>query len=485
MNIRSIKIASIIRWSIFGTVFLLSIYVSINYLLLKDKDPGGVLYTCPMHPSYISKQIGECPICGMTLVPKSDVKQKKNPDIEVDRNKETTKNMDRDLFTCPMHPEIVSEQEGRCPICNMKLVKTDKAHYPSIKSTKGHLMSGDSMKDEVRDEIHIPIERLNRIGITYTEVMEKEVDEQLNTYGFISFDDSKRRKIHLRTGGFVEEVYKREGEYIKKGERLIKIYSPEIYQVEEEYISALKSNTDSSYNQDLLRAIERKLILLSVDLSEIERLKSEKKASEYIIITSDISGFVTKKNVFGKEYITPTTELFEIVDTSSVFLNLTIFERDLPKIKRGYEVVFFPESSQNLHFKGRIDFINPYFENGLRIIKARAIIKNEQNFLKEGQFGKASILVGRSKKLLLKRDAIIFAGNKNYVFKVIGDGLFEKREIKTGMKYEDYYEIINGLKNQDRVVLNGNFLIDSESSIQSSFEKETEIDSEHLGHQGR
>jgi Cu(I)/Ag(I) efflux system membrane fusion protein len=154
---------------------------------------------------------------------------------------------------------------------------------------------------------------------------------------------------------------------------------------------------------------------------------------------------------------------------SRVFLILGVFEKDASLLKKADSVIFYPEAYPDRQYKGSIDFIYPQLKDGLRLLKVRVIIKNEDHLLKVGMYGKCLIEAGKRKVLTVHRNAVVFSGEDNYVFKVIGDGMFERQKVDVGKRYGDLIEIKAGLKEGDRVVLNGNFLIDSESSIQNAF----------------
>lgn len=465
MRKSSIKIASIVRWSILFVVLVIILWVFFTHFFQDTSKSGTTLYTCPMHPTYTSTQMGECPICGMSLVPVTQTQKdiSENPNnkpINSNTNKELDSNSSP-VYTCPMHPDVISDKEGRCPICNMKLVKKEDS---SMSHPTGHTAKEEGIN------IHIADNRLNLIGITYTEVKRKEIEDYINVFGSIVYDDAKKTRLHIRTSGFIEKIYKREGDFVNIGERLFSIYSPEIFQTEEEYVNLI-NRQDIASQYELIRSIEEKFKLLNVPAEEVSRLRREKKAVEYIDMLSPVKGYITKKLVLEKEFITHSTPLFEIIDTSTVFLVLSVFEENLLSIKPNADIVFVPESIPDLEFRGKIGIIYPSFKEGLRVGIVRVILKNPNNLLKAGMFGMTKIILGKRNTLLLNRDAIVFGGENYYVFKVVEQNMFEKRVIKIGKRYNDEYEILNGLSEGDKVVLNGNFLLDSESSIQSAYNK--------------
>jgi multidrug efflux pump subunit AcrA (membrane-fusion protein) len=469
LNTKHIKIASIIRWGIFFVLFLLTIYVFFSYIIFAKTDNRESVYTCPMHPTYISNSPGECPICGMTLVP---VEKTKTRDKSMEKEREAqepksqnehigeSNNMTGDLYTCPMHPEVISEKEGRCPICKMRLVKREEK-FLEDHHTKESI-------DSSAPTVHIPQERVQLIGVTYSSVEMKEVVDGTYTFGSIEADDSQINRIHLRFGGFIEKVYRREGDYVKKGEKILSIYSPEIFQSEQEYVNTTINKGTEGMNS-ISESPLTKLRLLGVPDAEIERLKNEKTASQYMDLYAPVSGFVTKKYKFEKEAFSPAEPVVEISNLSRVFLILSIFEKDASLLKKANSVIFYPEAYPDRQYKGSIDFIYPQLKDGLRLLKVRVIIKNEDHLLKVGMYGKCLIGAGKRMVLTVHRNAVVFSGGDNYVFKVIGDGMFERQKVDVGKRYGDLIEIKAGLKEGDRVVLNGNFLIDSESSIQNAF----------------
>lgn len=463
-KIKGVKFMSVLRWMIFTGLFLLAGAVIINYFVVKSSiTQKEAIYHCPMHPTYTSNQPGECPICGMTLV----LVEEKKKEIKVKKDA-----IGDSKWICPMCPDVISDKPGKCPKCGMNLVpveKKDEEHKSMIKHE-----SPDGLIN-----VHLSPERIQLIGLKTEKAIRRELSKQISLYGFVEKNERKTLKVHLKIEGWVEKLYANaEGDFVKKGSALLKIYSQQLYQTEQEIVLLLKSYENKSSVpeiENLIKSAQRRLKLLGIPQSEIKRLENTKIAQQELIIPSPINGHIIKKNIFEGSFVMPQTELFEISDLSDVWVIVQVFENEIPHITKNQEVIFKADSINNKEFKGKIDFIYPVLEEGLRVVKARVIINNENFQLKPGMFGTVFINTDKKEGLSVNKSAIIDGGKTKYLFVAKGDGHFEPRKVTTGFYFDDYAEIINGVEEGESVVVSSHFLIDSESRLKASLRGFSEI----------
>jgi len=385
----------------------------------------------------------------------------------------------RIMYQGPMHPQVIQEKPGKCPICGMDLVPK-KMVYKNGKwvpfeeeMEEGEMkMEGMEMKGEHEmkmppglTKINIPVERQYLIGVKTEIVKKKKPVKRIRTYGKVEYSEDKIYAINLKFGGWIEKLYvDYEGKFIKKGEKLFDIYSPELYQTQEELILAYERD-----DKVLFENVKRKLILWGIREFQIKKILENKKAQEILSFYSPYSGFVIEKKIFEGMKVNPGMNLYKIADLSEVWVIADIYEYELPFIKRGLkaevEVPYIPGEK----FKGYIDYVYPDLDIKTRTAKVRIALKNPSFKLKPGMYVNVNINISSDEeKIIIPVDAILFSGKYNYVFVKKGKGTFEPRVIELGPKVDDGYIVLKGLSEGEEIVTSGNFLIDSESKIQAA-----------------
>ncbi|SYZ74810.1 Efflux transporter, RND family, MFP subunit [Candidatus Zixiibacteriota bacterium] len=499
---------AVIRWAILGglTIFALVMFLTaFGFAPWANAGSGAVQYHCPMHPTYISNQPGECPICGMTLVPidskSGDTKTIKDTaaapsshatEQPAEQPAEITK-AKPGQYTCPMHPEVVSDKPGRCPICNMKLVQIkgdSTATEDPPPASSGDPMPGMDMSDKnetpsVMDEesnvpglveVTIEPERLQLIGLTTGKVEERAPESNLHLVGFIAPDETKLSNIHIRTSGWVSQLFvDQTGQFVKKGELLLSLYSQDLYQAEQDYLlareGASQKSNDEALNdtrQQLLSAARQRLHLLGLPDDEISQLEKTSAPTPDLALRSPFSGFVMEKNVYSGQYVSADQNLFSIADLSKVYLIAEVYEQDISGVHIGQEADMRLTAFPGQIFRGKVGFIYPAISNPSRTLQIRLEFPNPDLRLRPGMYAEIDLAGGSGKILTAPADAIIDAGDMQYAFVMHDKIHFQPRLVKVGHQYDNWVEILSGLSAGDEVVTNANFLIDSESRLKAA-----------------
>ena len=450
-----------------------------NMNLIPKEDSSGSsaqVYTCPMHPEVTSHEPGLCPECNMNLVPKeaAHVHSEMESSSTMDNMPEAVSSSEPDSkvqqFTCGMHPQVVTNEPGICPICNMNLV-------PKVASGKG---DGVVLID--------PTTRQN-MAVATTKVDYKKLTRTIRAYGQVSYRESEQFSVNLKIRGYVEKLYINEtGVHVKSGEPLLEIYSPELVAAQNEYLIALKGfdskdGRSSTVRPRLLGATYSRLRNWDITDEQIKRLNDLSEAAMTMTIESPYTGIVTDKFVQEGDHIFIGQELFKIANVSSVWISAYIYEQDLPYISVGQEVTITSPSLIGSNIVSRIIYVSPFL-NSNRQAEIRVEIDNQQGTLKPEMFAEVNIksqLPGPS--MVIPRSAIINSGMRQLVFIETAPGEFRARDIKTGMVADgDLVEVLEGLETGEEVVVSGQFMLDSETRLNEAIASNSGGSNAHQHH---
>ncbi len=391
----------------------------------------------------------------------------------------------KEVYYCPMHKEYTSDKPGNCPICSMKLVKKEGSDEEAMKKMlreNAGAQTTSTDQSSGKGSIFISPERRQTLGVRSVPAVLKPLKREIRTVGKIAYDETRITHIHARLNGWIEQVFVDfVGEPVKKGQPLFTLYSPELLSTQEEYLLALKHQENlgkSSFDWiakgsgSLADSARERLKLWGVSENEIQQIAKTGKARRTLTTYSPVSGVVTQRSAYHHgTYITPETELYTIVDLSTVWLIAEIYEKDVSLIKTGQRVVLeFPYTPDKKRLDSKVEFFYPYLDPETRTGQIRIQLKNPRNELKPDQFVNVFLAMDEQVQLVVPGDAVLNTGERQYVFVDLGNGYFDPREVRVGMQGADETSILAGISEGERVVTAANFLLDSEARLRGFLE---------------
>ena len=380
-------------------------------------------------------------------------------------------------YQCPMHPQIIRPQPGACPICGMDLVLIEEAEHK-------HTDDDASVKGLVA--IDLPLDRVQKIGVKTAKVALMDVPSQVRTVGLLEANERGRVAVVARFSGFVEALYVNEtGQQVKKGQPIAKIYSPEVLQAQEEFINAQQWNAPTALSAsnpthpghaeastDLLKDARRRLELLGLAAQDIDDIAARKQAQAAVILRAPSSGYVTSKTVLAGAAIERGAQLLEIADLSVLWLVADIYEGDLARVRLGNKAQFTTAAFPGESFAAKVQFVYPTVDASARTLRVRLELRNPTSAggvkLRPGMYGDVFIETAAGKALMVLAEAVVDTGQAQYIFVAQGEGRFTPRPVKLGARRGEFVEVLQGLVADQEVVTTANFLIDSESRLQSA-----------------
>ena len=411
------------------------------------------LYQCPMHPTYTSDKPGDCPICGMKLVP---VKAEDQPAAQAPPAPKK-----KTMYRSTMMPNEVSDKPGKDSM-GMDMVPFEVEESGAVTEVGGRI------------RVKISAERQQLIGIKTAPAVSQAIHKLIRAVGRVDYAEPSLSLVNLKFDGWVEKLYvNATGRAVRKGEPLFDLYSPELVAAEQEYLIALKAGATLGETLSVLKAAREKLRLWDVTDKQVEELGRTGEFKRTITVYAPGSGIVIEKNVVQGQKIMSGESLFKIADLSRVWILGEVYEYELPFIKTGQTVqislAYYPGES----FVGKITYVYPYLQPETRTNQVRVEVANPGLKFKPEMFANLEIQVDYGTKLTVPAAAVLDAGETKIVFVAQGDGYFEPREVKLGVRGEDVYEVLGGVSEGENVVTSANFLIDSESSLKAALSRMT------------
>jgi RND family efflux transporter MFP subunit len=321
-------------------------------------------------------------------------------------------------------------------------------------------------------------QRMQSIGVKLGTAQFKQVNAELRVTGTVDVDERRVAYVQTRFPGWVREMYANATyQYIRKGQPLFTIYSPELVTTEQEYLLARKTSESlktstiggvSTGAETLLSAARERLAQWQVPASEIEKLETTGKAITDLTFNSPVSGYVTEKNALPNMYVQPETRLYTVADLSTVWVHAQVFQTDLGKVKPGDPAEVSVDAYPGKIFRGRVDSILPQLDVNTRTARVRLVFPNPGLKLKPGMYVNVLLKNPLGRQLVVPASSIFHSGTRQLVFVSHGDGRFEPREVQAGLQVGEQVIITKGIRGGDAIVTSANFLIDSESQLQAA-----------------
>jgi Cu(I)/Ag(I) efflux system membrane fusion protein/cobalt-zinc-cadmium efflux system membrane fusion protein len=326
--------------------------------------------------------------------------------------------------------------------------------------------------------VQISAQRLQSIGVKTGEVESKLVEDEIRTTGTVAIDETKLAYVQVRYSGYIEKVFADATyQYIRKGQPLFTIYSPDVVATEREYLVARQNQQQvaqssvpgvASSAASLLDATSERLKQWAVPQQEIARLESTGQVQQELEFDSPVSGYITERNALPSVSVQPDMRLFTVADLSSVWVQAQVFQNDLGRIKVGDPATLMVSTFPGRTFRSRVDFIYPQLDADTRTAKVRIVSSNPDLQLKPGMFVNVMLKVPMGRQLVIPASGVLQSGTRQIAFVERSDGYLDPREVELGPRIGDDFIVAKGLKAGENIVTSANFLIDSESQLQAS-----------------
>ncbi|MBZ0234242.1 MAG: efflux RND transporter periplasmic adaptor subunit, partial [Deltaproteobacteria bacterium] len=353
-------------------------------------------------------------------------------------------------YTCSMHPSVRRDAAGTCPICGMELSPV----------TFEELESGVVRVDETRRR---------EIGIRTGAVERAPMKRTLRAVGRVAYDETRLRDVTLKVGGWITKLQVTQtGQPVRKGQLLFRLYSPELFAAQQEYLLA-RGRHDA-----LERAAAKKLELWGLTAAQLAQLAEKGEPLEDVPFYAPAGGYVIEKNVVEGAAVQAGERLFRIAALDKVWVEAELFEADLPSVTRGQpatvELSYLPGAT----FEGKVAYVYPYLDPVARTGKVRIELPNAGRELKPDMYASVTFAIDLGPRLQIPIDAVVYTGTRRLVFVDLGEGRLRPQEVTLGARTDDRVEVLSGLAAGETVVTSGNFLVAAESRIRSAAKLWTE-----------
>lgn len=357
-------------------------------------------------------------------------------------------------WTCPMHPHYIATDFGQCPICGMDLVEMN-VEGPDVATSAS----------EARTAVTVRPEFMQSMGIRLAEVEESRFGRHVRSFGIVQENERLQQEITARVEGWVEELKVRAvGDEVQPGTPLFKLYSPQLIVSQNDYLI-------SNQSKSLKAQARAHLSALGVQPRTITELEKSKQPLHRVPFYADSGGTISELYLREGSYVKRGMLLARIQDYSSVWLMVSVQEKDLSAINsKTSALVTFPSLS-GTELRARVDYIYPTVDPKTRTGRVRLVLDNPNGQIRPGSYADVVFEVASEHRLAIPTESVLRNGEGSHVVVSLGGGRFEPRSIRTGQSSGRWTEVVKGLTAGDTVVTSGQFLLDSESALRESFRK--------------
>jgi RND family efflux transporter MFP subunit len=359
------------------------------------------------------------------------------------------------------------------------------APTPASQSASTPAMAGSPSGSSAQTPMQTPLtpvqitpQRMQSIGVQVGTVEYKRLDNDVRATGNVDIDQRLLSTVQVRFPGYIRKVFANAiYQYVRKGEPLFTIYSPDLVATQQEYLLARQNQKALSTSTvdgvaagaaELSAAAEQRLQQWEVPQSELATLKETGKPIVDLTINSPVSGYITEYNALPNMYVEPSTRLYTVADLSRVWIYAQVFQDDVGQLKPGDAASITVDAYQGQTFSGRIDDILPQVDLATRTVRVRLVISNRGLKLKPGMFVNVDLKSPLGRQLVVPASAVFQTGTRSIVFLDQGDGNLDPKEVTLGPRAGDEFVVLKGLKAHQKIVTSANFLVDSESQLQAA-----------------
>jgi multidrug efflux pump subunit AcrA (membrane-fusion protein) len=416
---------------------------------------------CPMHPQVVSDKPGECPICGMDLAPRP-----KETPVATAAITPVGEIAGRKVLYWydPMAPGSRFDKPGKSPFMDMDLVPKYADEEPGAEGTIG----------SAAPPVVLSAAAIRAAGVATAPVVRQPLSHEIRAVGEIAADETRLVRVAARVAGRVEKLYANfTGQPVRRGAPLFSLYSPDLVSTQREYLLAVENrrrlagaSEEAVHSADsLVEAARDRLRLWGISNDQIRALDGTRRPELALTFRSPVSGVALQKSVVEGQYVVEGTELYLLADLSNVWLVAAVYEFDLGRVRVGQPVAATVSAYPGREFQGRVVFIEPVLDAETRTVRVRAVLPNPRGELKPGMFADARLSVALGDRLSIPKAAAIDTGARQIVYVETSPGSFTPRPVKLGATAGDRREVLAGLQEGEKVVAAANFFIDSQAQL--------------------
>lgn len=376
------------------------------------------------------------------------------------RKSDTAQAASATKYHCPMHPTYISDRPGDCPICNMKLVPIGES-----------AATGDQPSLPGRVTIHLDPEKRQLIGLATSEVRTQRLVRIVTAPATLSHDETTLTRIAPRFGGWVRKLQVNyTGQRVEAGAPLLTVYSPEIFNAENDYLIAFRNVRSQTNNLELVRQLDaarRRLELMQVDAGELRALEERGTATDEMVFRAPFGGHVITKSAVEGQAFQAGESLYEIAPLHRLWVLAAVPEFELAAVREGQTARVRFANSAAPALESTVSFISPHIDPQTRRGEVRAEVENPEHALRPDMWATVEIEQSLGDVLSVPASAVLDTGTRNVAFVDRADGHLEPHEVKVGAKTDDYWQVLDGLKPGEKVVTRALFLVDSESQLRA------------------